>query len=388
MTEVVTTIFWKQILEKGFVYGIPFHFQGKFLQNIAYFDEKEDKKNLENGIINRFPQKLVKKFSYLKHLSINTSGVRIEFESFAKAISIDATFPKVGPMENMCELAQRGLEILVDGKVLTSIFSSKKSWKSQINIPSSEKSHRISLVFPLYAPCIIKSITFFGFKGKDPAPFKREPEYLKDERPIIYYGSSITQGGCTSRPSLAYPNILSESLGLNFINLGLSGSGCGEPEIAEYVSSIKNSSLFVLDWGANLLDPSHGTRLEDRYRNFWQKIHKENPSTPILFVNMLKNEREVLDPELVKPYIESKRRFIEKEANYAIEVIQKEKEAFDKLKGGDPNINPGNFGYIDGATIIGENNMDLMVDGSHPNDLGHKKIAELLEWKIIELLGN
>ena len=358
---------WLDFLEKGMVYGLPNHFKGNFLDDIEYFSEK-DNKLIRKGVIHRFPKKLIKKISTLGSLS--TSGVRIEFNTTAKAIEIKCSFPKKGNVENMSPLAQGGMDVLINGKSWL-IFLSNDVQK--IVLPENIDSTRISLIFPTYSTCKLDYIKLFKPGDSDPMP--RDPELLKDGAPVIFYGSSITQGGCSTRPSLSYSQQLCENLSLNYINFGVSGVGYGEIEVAEYLASFNHASLFVLDWGANLLSPEHKDLLEQRYRPFWEKIHKSNPTTPILFVGLQNYVQELVDPLISKPYIQKKRDFIENEANEACKMINEGKKRH-------------LFSYCDGNSIIDLNSMHMTVDGVHPNDLGHSKYAEILEWKVIELLEN
>src|SRR5208283_4029197 len=69
-------------------------------------------------------------------------------------------------------------------------------------------------------------------------------------RPVVFYGTSITQGGCASRSGMSYQAILGRMLNLDFVNLGFSGNGRGEPELAHAVASI-DALCFVLDFAQN-----------------------------------------------------------------------------------------------------------------------------------------
>ena len=60
-------------------------------------------------------------------------------------------------------------------------------------------------------------------KNLSPKEIKKIAEYLEIPKEdlslnnkIIYYGTSITQGGCASRPGMAYYNILSGILRMIF----------------------------------------------------------------------------------------------------------------------------------------------------------------------------
>jgi lysophospholipase L1-like esterase len=252
------------------------------------------------------------------------------------------------------------------------IFGKSKKLPAKFALPLDKNEHRITILFPTYAPCKLNSITLYKILDKEPKP--RNPPFILNGRPIIYYGSSITQGGCTSRPSLNYAYLLSEKLNVNFINLGTSGVGYGEPEVAEYVSSFKDACMFVFDCVANLLHADHGNLLEQRYKAFWQKIHEKNPKTPILFIGFQGFFQENIEP-MAKIYIQIKREFVENEAKQACVQINKERDR--KL-----------FDSINGLSLFNAGELHYTVDGVHPNDLGHKRYAETIFPKMNLLLRN
>lgn len=76
----------------------------------------------------------------------------------------------------------------------------------------------------------------------------------KDLLPILYYGSSITQGGCASRADNSYQALISKWTNIDFLNFGFSGSALGEETMAEYISAL-NCSVFVMDYDFNAPNP-------------------------------------------------------------------------------------------------------------------------------------
>ncbi|MHA1820207.1 MAG: SGNH/GDSL hydrolase family protein [Promethearchaeota archaeon] len=383
---------WKGFLYNGFVFGIPFIFKGKFIEDLAFMEPKEERKLLESGKIHRIPQKLIKKLPHLRVKSRSTAGVRVEFATSAEKIRIRAEFPRIWNMDNMAPLAQRSLNILVDGKFLFHVY---KNTNTEISLRAPIMSDQISkhledkdksknaenknnknrtirnikIIFPTYAPCKLKDIDFIN--AHEDHILKTNPEYNLGGRPIIYYGSSITQGGCASRSFLNYPQLISDQINMNYINLGFSGAGYGEPEMAEFISSINYASLFVLDWGANLLDPVHKDLLEKRYIPFWEKIHEANPKTPILFVGLQTFVHELMDGA-AETYINSKRQFIKRAALKAMKELNSNNEIL--------------ADYVDGQKIISPLNMEYTVDGTHPNDLGFMSYAQNIRPIISKLL--
>ena len=65
------------------------------------------------------------------------------------------------------------------------------------------------------------------------------------------YGTSIAQGACSSRPAMAWANILQRSLGYPLINLGFSGNGKLEKEVLNYIIE-QDARIYILDCLPNL----------------------------------------------------------------------------------------------------------------------------------------
>jgi len=366
MQQSTLELNWIQLLEQGYVYGIPSFYNDKFLSGTS----RKDIQLVKRGILHRFPQSLRHKYSYLHERSICTSGIRVEFVSDAKSIQIISKLTKLKHRENYSNMAQACMDILIDGKFWLNFYP-KWDNPEKIFLMDDGSSHRITLVFPNYAGLRLQKLILHDTTSIT----QKTPSFLLENRPIVYYGSSITQGGCASRPALAYAHRLSETFCINYVNLAISGNARGELALAEYVASFSHAALFILDWGANLLDYQDGDLLEQRYEDFWRTIHEKNPNTPILFVGLQNFSFDVSSDPAFREYIQQKRDFITEKALAACNEVNQQKKQ--KI-----------FDFIDGTTIINTNSLDLTLDGVHPSDTGHRTYAELLEWKIIDLLGN
>jgi len=96
-------------------------------------------------------------------------------------------------------------------------------------------------------------------------------------KPVVFYGTSITQGGCASRPGMAYTNIVGRKLNVPIINLGFSGNGWSEPEMASLLAEI-DASAFVLDALWNMSPDMVNERIEP----FVRTLRAAHPDTPII----------------------------------------------------------------------------------------------------------
>ena len=181
--------------------------------------------------------------------------------------------------------------------------------------------------------------------------------YNQDIKPILYYGSSITQGGSASVPGNAYENIIGVRTNVDFINLGFSGWAKGETIMAEYIAN-QEISLFVYDY-------DHNASLEhyrDTHYAFYKTIRNAKPDLPILVVT--------------RPDVEQVPSETDLRIEIALETVERAKAEGDK-----------NIYFINGYDLFGPEDVDLCtVDGCHPNDLGFYRMANVIGAKIKEIL--
>ncbi len=185
------------------------------------------------------------------------------------------------------------------------------------------------------------------------AMFKAAPSQLKTNKPLVFYGTSITQGGCAARPGMAYPAILGRMLNMPVVNLGFSGNGKTEPELARLLAEL-DPSAYILDSLANLETAQVGERLP----SFIEILREKHPTTPIVLLESVPYP----DKSLV-----SKRnaRFIG--SNDTVRRIYNERR-----EKGDRRIY-----YVPSHSFLGLDG-EATVDGVHPTDLGFQRMAESL----------
>ncbi len=179
-------------------------------------------------------------------------------------------------------------------------------------------------------------------------------------QPIVFYGTSITQGGCASRPGMAHTAILGRRLERPVINLGFSGSGLMEPEMAALLSEL-DPAVYVLDCLPNMT----AELVTERVEPFVHTLRKAHRSTPIVLAEDRTYSNAPLVPE---PF----------ERNRTCRAALR--SAYERL------IQSGvrNLYYLPGETQLGDDG-EGTVDGSHPTDLGFFRMAEAF-GKVIEPL--
>jgi hypothetical protein len=134
-----------------------------------------------------------------------------------------------------------------------------KEYKGAIYSQDRENKDREWLInFPLY-----DGINKLWIGIAEGSTLKKAPPFTVS-KPVVFYGSSITQGGCASRPGTTYVNYLSRWLNAPVVNLGFCGNAKGEPEMAELISKL-DMSAFVLDYDECTIDRCHPTDL-----GFWR----------------------------------------------------------------------------------------------------------------------
>ena len=114
---------------------------------------------------------------------------------------------------------------------------------------------------------------------KDKALSKPSVSPGRPNKPIVFYGTSITQGGCASRPGMAATAIVRRQLDLPVINLGFSGNGRMEPEMADLLAEL-DPAVYVLDCLWNM----RPAEVSERVGPFVKRLRAARPGTPILLV--------------------------------------------------------------------------------------------------------
>lgn len=164
--------------------------------------------------------------------------------------------------------------------------------------------------------------------------------------PVVYYGSSITQGGCASHAGNSYPAMISQKYNLHYLNLGFSGSCHGEPAMADYLASL-SMSAFVCDYDYNAPTLAH---LRQTLPPLIAAVRSAHPTLPILVLP---------SPRLSHNGVPSDRRV------YLRDFCRQQRAA------GDANLH-----FVDSNLLFGDDMpFSCTMDGCHPNDLGFYRMA-------------
>ena len=289
-----------------------------------------------------------------------TTGGRVRFVTDSPVIHIHSYCPYYFRMGNVVEASVHGFDMYVsspggNGKQVyakkffpNEISDEKLDFEGSFDFGSSEE-REITLYFPLFGAV---DRLLIGLKE---GCFLSAPKSYKTEKPMVFYGSSVTHGASASRPGMTYPAMLSRWLDCDFINLGLNGSDWGEASIAEYISALPMSA-YIHGYGYN--EPSLEEYSDKHYR-FYKIIRDKNPKLPIIMMSS--------PVEISIQGKDSAMRLAEKRKG----VIRSYMRA---VESGDTNVY-----FVDGFSVLGdEMATEATIDGTHPTDLGFWNIAKKL----------
>ncbi|MFB6457262.1 SGNH/GDSL hydrolase family protein [Chitinophaga sp. Hz27] len=285
-------------------------------------------------------------------LGLNSAGIAIRFRSNASNIAAKWKVKNTANLNNMNATGVRGLDLyaLVGEKwqYVNSGVPENTANSQKMLISGGKPEYREYLLFlPLYDGVDSLSIGI----NKDAEISKPATQHLLNKKPIVYYGSSIAQGGCASRPGLAYTNMLVRELQRPVINFGFSGNGMFEASVGEAMIEI-DPALYVIDCSPN----TSPELIHERAVKLVQQIRAKKPDVPVLLVENYIYEAAFFQPTIMD--IATKKQ---------VEL----KKAYDEL------IESGvkHLYYKTGENFIGTDH-EGTVDGIHPSDLGMKAFAE------------
>lgn len=302
----------------------------------------------------RMPQDVAKSVSPgVEVLSRNTAGGRVRFSTDSEVVVLHAVMPAVGRFSHMPLTGTAGFDLYIDDpesgvsrywKTFVPPTDMDNGYESEIRFPSPKKRF-ITIHFPLYSE--VRDVLI----GIDRDADLSEGLTYRNELPVVCYGSSITQGGCASRPGNCYQNILAMQLHMDFLDLGFSGSGKAEDSMIGYLAELPMVA-FISDYDHNAPDAEH---LKKTHYRLYEAIRKTHPNIPYILLSRY---------DFFNSYYEEN---IERR-DVIYETYRRARAAGDR-----------NIYYIDGASVFrGQYQEMCTVDGTHPNDLGFALLADAI----------
>lgn len=180
-------------------------------------------------------------------------------------------------------------------------------------------------------------------------------------KPIVFYGTSIMQGGCASRPGMSISGIVGRRLGLPAVNLGFSGNGRMESALGELLSEL-DPAVYVIDCLPNMT----GEMVAERAAPLARQLRAARPETPILLVE---------DRTDADAWLYEHRRDRHRARRTALRA------AYEALR----SDGVAGLHYLAGDGLLGLDG-EATTDGSHPNDLGMMRYADAYEKVLRRIL--
>ncbi len=304
-----------------------------------FFEETKEFYRLTPEFLNKMP--------HLEHLGRRCPGARVGFKTDAPEFTVKIYFRTLNFDLGMSIYACQSASIMLGERqnstfagiiyppnYNTKVFSGtvkKSNTLEEVTIwlPRNEELEDVEITFPDYATI------------EPPTPYKYGP--------ALYYGSSITEGGCCCNITNAYNALLCRFLDLDYYNFGFSGAAMGENIMADFISSI-DFNVFIYDYDHNAPTVEH---LFATHEPFFKRFRQNRPDTPVLMLTM-PNFDYHSDGTV-------RREIIKTTYNNA-------------LASGDKNVY-----FVDGESFFGETDRQLCtIDTIHPNDLGFYRMAQTM----------
>ncbi|NBD22260.1 SGNH/GDSL hydrolase family protein [Paenibacillus glycinis] len=292
----------------------------------------------------------------LDELAYHTSGGQIRFRTNATKLAIRVKLFAPNAAEHIPATAVNGFDCYLGGPGEQQYFGTTRfphdadHYEYAFFEGLEPEMRAVTLNFPLF-----QGVHEVRIGVDSEACLLDYPAYASD-RKVVLYGTSITQGGCASRPGMSYTNMLSRRFDREFINLGFSGNGQGDPEIATFMSEIDDPGCFVIDYDANNPHIDHLIRTMPEFLRILRSRHAE---VPILVLSRI--------PYGYEHVLTTSRQDRIARRDYQRELVE-------RLRGlGDRYI-----AFYDGADLTGDLWNECTVDGVHPTDLGFMSIADRL----------
>ena len=328
------------------------------MEDFVFYNVKEEPFSIHGlyepqaeGQFQRIPQSIAQPLGgWMPELAYNTAGGRVRFKTNSGRMVIRAVTKHKSQMFHATPMMEAGFDVYIDGAHGSSFAGATKpefqlreeSYDVTFWLPVGVEKE-ITVNFPLYGN--VYDLRIGLEKG---ASLSAHTPY-RHEKSVVFYGSSITQGGCASRPGKSYQAIISRKYDCDYINLGFSGSARAEDEIVKYMAGL-DMSAFVSDYDHNAPDAEY---LKNTHHRMYEQIREKHPDIPYFMVSK---------PDFFYREWDVERRCVIMESY------------LDACRAGDKNVY-----FIDGSAFFnGANIGDCTVDCCHPTDDGFVRMADYI----------
>lgn len=298
-------------------------------------------------------------------LSTDCAGESINFKTNATNITVRYTVEYGHAMPHMPKTGVTGVDLYTQTRHGEEIWvAGKYSFKDTVTYTfgplAFDNNTRHEHTYTLYLPPY-NSVKWMEIGVNEGSSFRFEP--LREEKPIVAYGTSIGQGACASRPGMIWSNILQRRMDRTVMNFGFSGNAFFEREVIELLSEI-DAKVYILDALPNSYSMPFD-KLRDTIVAAVRTLREVRPTTPILLAD-----------HLGYPHGKAIEHWRKQEAH----ANAAQKAAFDSIvAAGDKNIY--HLTYDEIALP-----MDATVEAIHVSDYGMKVYADAYERELRAIL--
>ena len=289
-------------------------------------------------------------------LGLNSAGLAIRFSTNSKAIGIRWTLLNYFIMHHMAGTGIRGIDLyrLDENEhwqfIGTAIPNGKDTTKTQMVVSDMDgRDHDYMAYLPLYDG--VTRVEIGVTKDAQIGQPHRDVLVKGQGKPIVFYGTSITQGGCASRPGMVYTSIVSRALQKECVNLGFSGNARMDMSIAEMMARIDADQYVIA-----CLENCTIKMMRDSAWNFLTYLGKKHPDTPIYLVEHIWFSQASVSKGVHDQIAEKNKYWYEL-------YLKLRNEGYD------------NFRYISADGLTGPDG-EGAVDGTHQTDLGFLRMSE------------
>ena len=287
----------------------------------------------------------------LRRQGRRASGGVIRFKTDSRYLALRPVIDGVGEARfDLLELTPQGHRF----RSSVSFFGNgKNAARALLNPPWGKlRPEKPMREWVLYLPLFreVKSIEI----GLEPGAKIEAPSPYKLDKPIVFYGSSITHGMGSSRPANTYPALLCRKVGAPLVNLGVGGGCRAELEVADALAEL-DCAVFVMDYDHNSGSYDY---LVKTHEPFFKRLREKHPELPILVLSKGDNPNPRTTAVIRKTVENAKAR-------------------------GDRKVY-----FIDGAQYFSKFDDPLQptIDGCHPTDLGFYAMYQVILPVLEEML--
>lgn len=292
-------------------------------------------------------------------MSMQGAGETVRFRTDSPVIGLRAAFSEVyrgnnrGGSNGFDLYTGMGAEAKFRGNRLIPAEEERFSALYDGNLPGAEGAmYDCAIHFPYH--CAVTAFTV----GVAPGARVEPPTPHRIARPVVFYGSSITNCSTAGRPGMVYPSLIARRMDFELINLGFSGGCRGELCIADAIAELEIAAL-VMEFDHNAPSPEF---LAARHEPFFRRYRSRRPETPVLLMSRCDFNGSGED-------------------RLRREIVQR--TWLNAVDNGDRKVD-----FLDGETLFaGPWREECTFDCCHPNDFGAVLMAERIADRLARLLA-